>query len=131
VPKGDDLTTFIVLKVIEIWSLNLPEPERPVLACSGKTSPFYLLLLGWNVLIAASMGCDFVCRVAIESCKFDNVAVAVRWLLRHMPLISPTARDIEFRMVHPYAAPSEATFLAWNVGKRRAAEVSHYQALYM
>jgi hypothetical protein len=70
-------------------------------------------------------GCDFVCSVAIESCKFDDVAVAVRWLLRHMPLVSPAARDIEFRMVHPYAASSEDTFLQWNIGKRRAAEVSH------
>lgn len=60
--------------------------------------------------------------VAIESCKFDDVAVAVRWLLRHMPLVSPAARDVEFRVVHPYAASSEDTFLQWNIGKRRAAE---------
>jgi len=79
----------------------------------------------WELLIAASEGCDFVCRVAIESCKFDDVAVAVRWLLRHMPLVSTAAKDIEFRMVHPYAAPSWDTFLQWNIGRRRAAEVSH------
>lgn len=86
---------------------------------------FTEILLEWELLIAASDGCDFVCRVAIESCKFDDVAVAVRWLLRHMPLVSPAAKDIEFRMVHPYAAPSEDIFLQWNTGKQRAAEVSH------
>lgn len=92
------------------------------------TQHFYFteIRLEWKLLIAASEGCDFVCRVAIESCKFDDVAVAARWLLRHMPLVSPAAKDIEFRMVHPYAAPNEDTFLQWNIGKRRAAEVSHF-----
>jgi hypothetical protein len=76
-------------------------------------------------LQACFIGYDFICSAAVESCKFDNIALAVRWLLKHMPLISPAARDPEFRVLHPYAAPSEATFLQWNVGKQRAAEVSH------
>ena len=37
--KGDDLTTFIVPKVEKIRSLNLPDPQGPVQACSGKALP--------------------------------------------------------------------------------------------
>jgi hypothetical protein len=36
VRKGDDLTTFIVLKVEKIRSLNLPDPEGPAQAWAGK-----------------------------------------------------------------------------------------------
>jgi hypothetical protein len=56
-------------------------------------------------------------------CKFDDIALALRWLLRHIPLVSPFARDPDFRVLHPYAARSEAIFLQWNIGKQRAAEV--------
>jgi hypothetical protein len=40
VRKSDDLTTFIVPKVEKIWSLNLPDPQGPAQACSGKPLPF-------------------------------------------------------------------------------------------
>jgi hypothetical protein len=36
---GDDFTTFIMPKVEKIRSLNLPDPEGPAQACSGKTLP--------------------------------------------------------------------------------------------
>jgi hypothetical protein len=36
---GDDLTTFIVPKVEKLRSLNLPDPQGPAQACSGKTLP--------------------------------------------------------------------------------------------
>ena len=35
--KGDDLTIFTVPKVEKIQSLNLPDPQGPARACSGKT----------------------------------------------------------------------------------------------
>jgi hypothetical protein len=38
--KADDLTTFIVPKVEKIQSLNLPDPQGPAQACSGKTLPY-------------------------------------------------------------------------------------------
>jgi hypothetical protein len=41
---GDDLTTFIVPKVKKIRSLNLPDPQGPAQACSGKTLPFYYIV---------------------------------------------------------------------------------------
>ena len=37
--KGDDLITFTLPKVEKIRSLNLPYPQGPVQACSGKTLP--------------------------------------------------------------------------------------------
>jgi hypothetical protein len=40
VRKGDDISTFIVPKVENIRSLNLPDPQGPAQACSGKTLPF-------------------------------------------------------------------------------------------
>lgn len=61
-------------------------------------------------------------NAAIELCKFDDISLALRWLLRHIPLVSPFARDPDFRVLHPYAACNEATFLQWNIGKQRAAE---------
>jgi hypothetical protein len=72
------------------------------------------------------MACYFVCSAAIELCKFDDISLALRWLLRHIPLVSPFARDPDFRVLHPYAAHNEATFLQWNIGKQRAAEVGSY-----
>jgi hypothetical protein len=45
--KGDDLTTFIVPKVEKIRSLNLPDPQGPTQACSGKNVPF--TRRGWLV----------------------------------------------------------------------------------
>jgi hypothetical protein len=39
VRKGDDLTTFIVPKVEKIRSLNLPDPQGPAQASSGRTLP--------------------------------------------------------------------------------------------
>jgi hypothetical protein len=45
VSRGDDLTTFIVPKVMKIQSLNLPDPQGPVQACSGTTLPLHLPLL--------------------------------------------------------------------------------------
>ena len=49
-PKGDDLTTFIVPEVMKIRSLNLPDPQVPVQACSRNTlpSPFYCAM-SWKV----------------------------------------------------------------------------------
>ena len=35
--KGNDLTTVIVPKVEKIRSFNLPDPQGPAQACSGKT----------------------------------------------------------------------------------------------
>jgi hypothetical protein len=40
--KGDDLITFVVTKVKKIRSLNLPNPQEPVQACSGKTLTYLL-----------------------------------------------------------------------------------------
>ena len=45
--KADDLTTFIVPNVKKIRSLNLPDPQGPVEACSGTafyTTHIYTLL---------------------------------------------------------------------------------------
>jgi hypothetical protein len=36
VRKGDDLTTLLVPNVKKIRSLNLPDTQGPVQACSGK-----------------------------------------------------------------------------------------------
>ena len=36
---GDDLITFVVPKVEKIRSPNLPNPQGPAQACSGKTLP--------------------------------------------------------------------------------------------
>jgi hypothetical protein len=44
VRKGDDLTTFTVPKVEKIRYLNLPNPQGPAQACSGKTLPTYWTL---------------------------------------------------------------------------------------
>jgi hypothetical protein len=74
----------------------------------------------------ALMACYSICSAAIELCKFDDISFALRWLLRHIPLVSPFARDPDFRVLHPYAASSEDAFLEWNVGKQRAAEVSSF-----
>ena len=60
---------------------------------------------------------------ALSACKFPDMALSVRWLLRHMPLTQIAAKDPEYRVVHPYAAPDADTFLQWNIGKQRAAEV--------
>ena len=61
---------------------------------------------------------------AVAACKFPDLALSVRWLLRHMPITHPSAKDPDYRVVHPYAAPDDSTFLQWNIGKQRAAEVS-------
>jgi hypothetical protein len=45
VRKGDDLTTFIVPKVEKIRSLNLPDPQGPAEACSGKTLPLIIIII--------------------------------------------------------------------------------------
>jgi hypothetical protein len=74
----------------------------------------------------ALMAGYFVCSAAIQLCKFDDISLALRWLLRHIPLVSPFARDPDFRVLHPYAARNEATFLQWNIGKQRAAEVGSF-----
>jgi hypothetical protein len=55
VRKGDDLTIFIVPKVEKIRSLNLPEPQGPTWACSGKTLPLYGLRVG----ILKSRSCEW------------------------------------------------------------------------
>ena len=44
VRNDDDFTTFIVPKVEKIRSLNHPDPQGHVQACSGKTLPLLLLL---------------------------------------------------------------------------------------
>ncbi|XP_063228779.1 YEATS domain-containing protein 2 [Bacillus rossius redtenbacheri] len=61
-------------------------------------------------------------KAAVEACRFPTQTLCVRWLLRHLPLVSRLASDRAFRAVHPYAAPSHGAFLAWNIGKQRAAE---------
>ena len=43
--NGDNLTTFIVPKVMKIRNLNPPDPQRPVQACSGKTLLNYYKML--------------------------------------------------------------------------------------
>jgi hypothetical protein len=45
VRKGDDLTTFIVPKVEKIRRLDLPDPQGPVQACSGKTLPLVVVVV--------------------------------------------------------------------------------------
>jgi hypothetical protein len=54
VRNGVDLTTFIVPKVEKIRSLNLPEPQGSVQACSGKSLPFLILLLLLLLLLSAN-----------------------------------------------------------------------------
>ncbi|XP_069692593.1 uncharacterized protein D12 isoform X2 [Periplaneta americana] len=61
-------------------------------------------------------------NAALEHCKFEDIATAVRWLLRHMPLVSASAQEPEFRVLHPYTALDENSYLRWNIGKRRASE---------
>jgi hypothetical protein len=42
--KGDDLTTFIGPEVEKIRSVNVPDPQGPAQACSGRTLPLPLPL---------------------------------------------------------------------------------------
>ncbi|KAJ9586306.1 hypothetical protein L9F63_020014 [Diploptera punctata] len=75
-----------------------------------------------QITVSNKMRYEKALSKALSACKFPDVALSVRWLLRHMPLVKSTARDPDYRVVHPYAAPDDITFLQWNVGKQRAAE---------
>jgi hypothetical protein len=99
---------------VEIAVVKLRKYELPEMKCLYKCRS------------KALMAFYFVCSAAVEMCKFDDISLALRWLLRHIPLVSSFARDPDFRVLHPYAAWSEAAFLQWNVGKQRAAEVSTF-----
>ncbi|KAF4526713.1 hypothetical protein B566_EDAN015683 [Ephemera danica] len=52
--------------------------------------------------------------------KVDDEEVATLYLLRNLPLIKQA--DAVYKQLHPYVAPSAEVFLAWPLGKRKAAE---------
>jgi hypothetical protein len=60
VRKGEDLTTFIVPKVMKNpQALNLPDPQGPVQASSGKTLPLPLPVTqdaGWPSQLVRTSG---------------------------------------------------------------------------
>nr|CAD7417213.1 unnamed protein product [Timema poppensis] len=61
---------------------------------------------------------------AVSRCKFPNQAMCVRWLLRHLPLVSTQASDTDYKSVHPFCASSATNFIQWNVGKQRSSGVA-------
>ncbi|KAK3929450.1 YEATS domain-containing protein 2 [Frankliniella fusca] len=52
----------------------------------------------------------------------EDVWRAVRWMIKNLPLINSEAKNLEFKILHPYCAPDEKTFCSWNIGKQRACE---------
>jgi hypothetical protein len=66
VREGDDLTTFIVPKVEKIRRLNLPDPQGPAQACSGK------ILLNFILRVRQSKKRDHVARMASDGVLFKT-----------------------------------------------------------
>ncbi|XP_026275146.1 YEATS domain-containing protein 2 [Frankliniella occidentalis] len=66
-----------------------------------------------------------ILRSSIRACPKgpeEDVWRAVRWMVKSLPLINREAKNLEFKILHPYCAPDEKTFCSWNIGKQRACE---------
>lgn len=63
-------------------------------------------------------------RLLVRTCKLKDVELAVRWLLRGLPLVHANAKFVSYKMVHPYCAPTLKTFYSWPAPKKAASEVS-------
>lgn len=64
------------------------------------------------------------CSMLVNSCKFTEPELAVRWLIRGMPLVHPDARLLSFKSLHPYCALSADLYRSWPRAKQVANEVN-------
>lgn len=59
---------------------------------------------------------------SIDSANITDTEALVRFIIRRLPIVTETARDPEYKQIHPYACRSENEYLAYNIGKQRALE---------
>jgi hypothetical protein len=75
VRKGDDLTTFIVLKEKKIQSLNLPEPLGPLWPVTGHLYLFFFFLFRFKRDPEARIKLEEQFQRELEAVKVSNVYI--------------------------------------------------------
>lgn len=59
----------------------------------------------------------------MTDCNFADMELAVRWIVRGLPLITLEANQWIYKVIHPYSAASLTIFKSWPPPKQFASEV--------
>ncbi|XP_046743507.1 YEATS domain-containing protein 2 [Diprion similis] len=59
---------------------------------------------------------------SIETVEIKDTIGTLRYIMKRTPLITPEARDPDYRQLHPYACCTQEEFLNYHLGKQRAHE---------
>ncbi|XP_012254143.2 YEATS domain-containing protein 2 [Athalia rosae] len=59
---------------------------------------------------------------SIETIEIKDIFGIMRYIMKRMPLVTPEARDSDYRQMHPYACCTQEEFFNFPVGKQRAHE---------
>ncbi len=68
--------------------------------------------------------CSDRCLTNLKGSDFPRADNCVLYIARYLPLVTPAARDVIYKSLHPYAARSDKEFRSWNLGKQLASEVN-------